>query len=155
MSLDTFCLQSFHATDAAFRTSCVLFNLLLGLREALLPSRWFDRQMQAMRDMIFMVRADLTPETRRLRIQFALPAAERLEFIQQLRTLFHTVPIAAQLEWDLSERDDAQHAPSRPPHTIAPTVQLIDRLKRYREHQRPRGWFGFGLIFVGVALPHR
>jgi hypothetical protein len=29
LSLDGFCLQSFDATDAAFRTGCVLYNLLV------------------------------------------------------------------------------------------------------------------------------
>lgn len=30
LSMDTFCLQAFDATDAAFRTDCALYNLLMG-----------------------------------------------------------------------------------------------------------------------------
>ena len=51
LSLDTFCLQSFDATDAAFRTGCVLYNLLMGFRETVLPSCWFERRLRAVRDL--------------------------------------------------------------------------------------------------------
>lgn len=33
LSLDIFCLQSFDATDAAFRTGCVLYTFLMGFQE--------------------------------------------------------------------------------------------------------------------------
>lgn len=65
-SLDTFRLQSFGATDAAFRTGCVLYSLLMGVRETVLPACWFER---------------------RLRVRFAVPTEERAEFLQRLRTL--------------------------------------------------------------------
>jgi hypothetical protein len=37
LSLNTFCLHSFDATDAAFRLGCVAYNLLAGFRETVLP----------------------------------------------------------------------------------------------------------------------
>ena len=61
LSLNTFCLQSFDATDAAFRTGCVLYNLLLGFRETVLPTCWFRRRLRAVRDLVFLVGADLLP----------------------------------------------------------------------------------------------
>jgi hypothetical protein len=39
LSLDTFCLHSFDATDAACRLGCVAYNLLAaGFRETVLPA---------------------------------------------------------------------------------------------------------------------
>jgi hypothetical protein len=55
LSLDTFCCQSFDATDAAFRTGRVLCNLLMGFYETALPSCWFERQQQAARDLVLRV----------------------------------------------------------------------------------------------------
>ncbi len=123
LSLDTFCLQSFDATDAAFRTGCVLYNFLMGFRETVLPSCWFERRLRAVRDLIFLVGADLIPQARRLRVRFAVPAEERADFLSRLRTLFHGLPIAAQLEWDLSEADDAHPPPSGPADLTVPTVR--------------------------------
>jgi hypothetical protein len=121
LSLDTFCLQSFDATDAAFRTGCVLYNLLMGFRETVLPSCWFERRLRAVRDLVFLVGADLIPQARRLRVRFAVPAEERPEFLQRLRTLAEGLPIAAQLEWDLSEAAEAPPPPG-PANTSVPTV---------------------------------
>ena len=119
LSLDTFCLQSFDATDAAFRTGCVLYNLLMGFREAVLPSCWFERRLRAVRDRVFLVGADLIPEARRLRIRFAVPTEERPEFLQRLRALSEGLPIAAQLEWDVAEADEARQPPPGPAnHTV-------------------------------------
>ncbi len=116
LSLDTFCLQSFDATDAAFRTGCVLYNLLMGFRETVLPACWFERRLRAIRDRVFHVGADLIPKARRLRVRFAVPPEDRAEFLQRLRTLSAGLPIAAQLEWLLPEADESAHAlnPSRP-----------------------------------------
>ena len=75
LSLDTFCLQSFDATAAAFRTGCVLYNLLLGFRETVLPTYWFERRLRAVRDLVFLVGADLLPHARRLLVRFAVPRA--------------------------------------------------------------------------------
>jgi Transposase DDE domain group 1 len=111
LSLDTFCLQSFEATDAAFRTGCVLYNLLMGFRETVLPSCWLERRLRAVRDRVFLVGADLIPKARRLRVRFAVPPEERPEFLQRLRTLSEGLPIAAQLEWALNEADDASQIP--------------------------------------------
>lgn len=124
LSLDTFCLQSFDATDAAFRTGCVLYNLLMGFRETVLPSCWFERRLRAVRELIFLVGADLIPESRRLRVRFAVAAEERPEFLQRLRTLVHGLPIAAQLEWDLVEADDASQTPLGPAHRPVPALQV-------------------------------
>lgn len=124
LSLDTFCLQSFDATDAAFRTGCVLYNLLMGFRETVLPSCWFERRLRAVRDLIFLVGADLIPEARRLRVRFAVPREERADFLTRLRTLFHGLPIAAQLDWDLSETDDASQPPSGQADTTVPAIRF-------------------------------
>jgi hypothetical protein len=121
LSLDTFCLQSFDASDAAFRTGGVLYNLLMGFRETVLPSCWFERRLRAVRDLVFLVGADLIPQARRLRVRFAVPAEERPEFLQRLRTLAEGLPIAAQLEWDLSEAAEAPPPPG-PANTSVPTV---------------------------------
>jgi len=73
LSLDTFCLQSFDATDAAFRPDCVLYNVLMSFRETVLPSCWFERRLRVVRDLVFLVGADLLPQARRLRVRFACP----------------------------------------------------------------------------------
>jgi hypothetical protein len=125
LSLDTFCLQSFDATDAAFRTGCVLYNLLLGFRETVLPACWFERRLRAIRDRVFLVGADLIPHARRLRVRFAVPPEERAEFLQRLRTLSEGLPIAAQLDWDLSEADDVGHAATRAQNATVPTVRPV------------------------------
>ncbi len=123
LSLDTFCLQSFDATDAAFRTGCVLYNLLMGFRETVLPSCWFERRLRAVRDLVFLVGADLIPHARRLQVRFAVPPEERAEFLERLRTLSAGLPIAAQLEWELSEADDVDQASTRAPNATGPTVR--------------------------------
>lgn len=81
VSLDTFCLHSFDATEAAFRTGCVLENLLLGFRETVLPTCGFQRRLRAVRDLVFLVGADLWPHARRLRMRCAVPREERTEFL--------------------------------------------------------------------------
>jgi Transposase DDE domain group 1 len=119
LSLDTFCLQSFDATDAAFRTGCVLYNLLMGFRETVLPSCWFERRLRAVRDLVFLVGADLIPKARRLRVRFAVPPAERAEFLHRLRRLSAGLPIAAQLDWELADTDEArQPSPEPADHTV-------------------------------------
>jgi hypothetical protein len=119
LSLDTFCLQSFDTTDAAFRTGCVLYNLLMGLRETVLPSCWLERRLRAVRDRVFLVGADLIPAARRLWVRFAVPPDERPEFLQRLRRLSAGLPIAAQLDWDVAEADDArQTAHGSADHTV-------------------------------------
>lgn len=124
LSLDTFCLQSFDATDAAFRTGCVLYNLLMGFRETVLPSCWFERRRRAIRDLIFLAGADLIPEARRLRVRFAVPREERADFLSRLRALFHGLPIAAQLDWDLAEADDASQPPPGPADLTVPALRF-------------------------------
>jgi hypothetical protein len=123
LSLETFCLQSFDATDAAFRTGCILYNLLMGFREMVLPSCWFERRLRAVRDLVFLVGADLIPQARRLRVRFAVPAEERPEFLQRLRTLSEGLPIAAQLDWDVVEAENAGQPPPRQADTTVPTIR--------------------------------
>jgi Transposase DDE domain group 1 len=123
LSLDTFCLQSFDATDAAFRTGCVLYNLLMGFRETVLPSCWFERRLRAVRDRVFLVGADLIPDARRLRVRFAVPPEERPEFLQRLRMLSEGLPIAAQLEWDLNESNETNQTSVHATNVPAPTVR--------------------------------
>ena len=124
LSLDTFCLQSFDATDAAFRTGCVRYNLLMGFRETVLPSCWFERRLRAVRDRVFLVGADLIPNARRLRVRFAVPREERTAFLQRLRTLAEGLPSAAQLDWDLAETDNASQTPSGPAAHTVPAIQF-------------------------------
>ena len=47
LSLDTFCLKSFDATDAAFRMGGVLYNLLADFRETVLPRSWFEKRLES------------------------------------------------------------------------------------------------------------
>lgn len=122
LSLDTFCLQSFDATDAAFRTGCVLYNLLMGFREMVLPSCWFERRLRAIRDLVFLVGADLIPQARRLQVRFAVPREERPEFLRRLRTLCQGLPIAAQLEWDLTEAEEGGSPQPGDPDSTLPAV---------------------------------
>lgn len=125
LSLDTFCLQSFDATDAAFRTGCVLYNLLMGFRETVLPSCWFERRLRAVRDLVFLVGADLIPKARRLRVRFAVPPEERPEFLQRLRTLSEGLPITAQLDWALSEAEEPDNVPSLASTTTVLVVRPV------------------------------
>jgi hypothetical protein len=112
LSLDTFCLQSFEATDAAFRLGGVAYNLLAGFRETVLPRCWFERRLRAVRDFVFLVGADLIPQGRRVQVRFAVPREERAEFVTRLRTLSEGLPIAAQLEWTLTDDDHPPRSPS-------------------------------------------
>ena len=121
LSLDTFCLKSFDATDAAFRMGCVLYNLLADFRETVLPRSWFERRLRAVRDFVFLVGADLISQGRRMQIRFAMPEPDRPEFLRRLRTMSHGLPIAAQLEWTLPTKPPATLTQSSPPsHFSAP-----------------------------------
>jgi DDE family transposase len=115
LSLDTFCLKSFDATDAAFRMGCVLYNLLAQFRETILPRSWFERRLRAVRDFVFLVGVDLISQGRRVRIRFALPEPDRAEFLRRLRTMSQGLPIAAQLEWSLTAR-----TPTHPDKIVTP-----------------------------------
>jgi Transposase DDE domain group 1 len=114
LSLDGFCLQSFDATDAAFRTGCVLYNLLAGFRETVLPRSWFERRLRAVRELVFLVGADLICQGRKVKVRLALPKPDRQEFLRRLRTVSDGLPIAAQLEWSIAE------ASSTPSHDLIP-----------------------------------
>lgn len=69
-----------------------------------------------MRDFVFLVGAGLIPQGPRFQIRFAVPRAERGEFLDRLRTLSAGLPIAAQLEWTLTDEepssDGSQPRPS-------------------------------------------
>ena len=119
LSLDTFCLKSFDATDAAFRMGGVLYNLLAEFRETVLPRSWFEKRLRAVRDFVFLVGADLISQGRRVRIRFAMPQADRTEFLRRLRTISEGLPIAAQLEWSLSDQ-----APTHPDKIVTPIPLL-------------------------------
>ncbi len=114
LSLDTFCLQSFDATDAAFRTGCVLYNLLMGFRETVLPSCWFERRLRAVRDRVFSGRCRTDPP-KPDGFGCGSPCPQRNEriFSSGLRTISGGLPIAAQLDGDLCEADDALSSPGR------------------------------------------
>jgi hypothetical protein len=100
-----------------------LYKLLIGFRETVFPSCWFERRLRVVRDLVFLVGADLIPDGRRLRVRFAVPHEERTEFLQRLRTLSEGLPIAAQLEWDLSDTADADQAPAHTPNAPVPTLR--------------------------------
>ncbi len=119
LSLDTFCLKSFDATDAAFRMGCVLYNLLADFRETVLPRSWFERRLRAVRDFVFLVGADLISQGRRVQIRFAMPEPDRPEFLARLRTVSDGLPIAAQLEWTVSYQ-----TPNHPDQIITPIPLL-------------------------------
>lgn len=125
LSLQTFCLQNFDATDATFRLGCVAYNLLAGFRETVLPRCWFDRRLRAVRDRIFLVGADVIPRGRRVQIRLAVPREERPEFLTRLRTLSEGLPIAAQLDWTLTDEqgphETSHHAP---PPQVSPLGSL-------------------------------
>lgn len=118
-SLDTFCLKSFDATDAAFRMGGVLYNLLADFRETVLPRSWFERRLRAVRDFVFLVGADLIHQGRRVQIRFAMPEPDRAEFLRRLRTVSEGLPIAAQLEWSLSDQ-----TPAHPDKIVTPIPLL-------------------------------
>ncbi len=67
----------------------------MGFRETVLPSCWFERQLRAVRDRVFLVGSDLVSDARRLWIWFAVPTEEQTELLQRLRTLSAGLPIAA------------------------------------------------------------
>jgi hypothetical protein len=119
LSLDTFCLKSFDATDAAFRMGGVLYNLLADFRETVLPRSWFEKRLRAIRDFVFLVGADLISQGRRVQIRFAMPESDRPEFLRRLRAVSQGLPIAAQLEWSLTDQ-----TPSHPVKIITP-ISLI------------------------------
>jgi hypothetical protein len=119
LSLDSFCLKSFDATDAAFRTGCVLYNLLADFRETVLPRSWFERRLRSLRDWVFLVGADLISQGRRVQIRFAVPEADRPEFLRRLHTMSEGLPIAAQLEWTLTDQ-----TPTRPDNIVTPIPLL-------------------------------
>lgn len=104
LSLDSFCLKSFDATDAAFRMGGVLYNLLADFRETVLPRSWFEKRLRAVRDYVFLVGADLIHQGRRVQVRFAMPQPDRAEFLRRLCTVSQGLPIAAQLEWSLSDQ---------------------------------------------------
>jgi hypothetical protein len=129
LSLDPFCLQSFDATDAAFRLGGVADNCLAGFRETVWPRCWVERRLRAVRDFVFLVGADLIPQGRRLQIRFAVPREERREFLDRLRTLSEGLPIAAQLDWTLRDEESppdtcrSANAGGRPP--LVPVASAV------------------------------
>ena len=127
LSLDTFCLKSFDATDAAFRMGGVLYNLLADFRETVLPRSWFEKRLRAVRDCVFLVGADLVCQGRRVRIRFAMPAPDRPEFLRRLRTISQGLPIAAQLEWSLSNQPPTHPDKIVSPIPLLPPVSTVNQ----------------------------
>ena len=79
-------------------------------------------RLRAVRDLVFLVGADLLPHARRLRVRFAVPREERTELLSRLRALCQGLPIAAQLEWDLTEVDEEGMSPTGGVGATVPTV---------------------------------
>ena len=97
----------------------VLFNLLADFRETVLPRSWFEKRQRAVRDFVFLAGADLISQGCRVRIRFAMPEPDRAEFLRRLRTMSQGLPIAAQLEWSLSDQP-----PSHPNKIVTPIPLL-------------------------------
>ena len=91
----------------------MLYNLLAGFRETVLPRCWFERQLRAMREGVFLVGADLIPRARAVQVRFAVPHTEWAEFLRHLRTLAEGLPIAAQLEWELVDEETTPKSSNR------------------------------------------
>jgi len=51
-----------------------------------------------------LVGADLISQGRRVQIRFAVSEVDRLEFLRRLHTMSEGLPIAAQLEWTLTDQ---------------------------------------------------
>src|SRR5258705_1583389 len=94
----------------------VLYNLLADFRETVLPRSWFEKRLRAVRDFVFLVGADLISQGHLVRIRFAMPQPDRPEFLRRLRTVSDGLPIAAQLEWSLTDQ-----TPSHPDKIITPS----------------------------------
>lgn len=82
----------------------VLYNLLAECREPVLPRAWFEKRLRAVRDLVFLVGADLISQGRSVRIGFAMTEPDRAEFLRRLCTVSEGLPIAAQLEWSESDQ---------------------------------------------------
>ena len=63
--------------------------------------------------------ADLIAQGRRVQIRFAMPEPDRPEFLRRLRTMSEGLPIAAQLEWTLTDQ-----TPTHPEKIVTPTSLL-------------------------------
>lgn len=72
-----------------------------------------------MRDFVFVVGADLIAQGRRVQIRLAMPDEERPEFLRRLRTVSQGLPIAAQLEWSVTDQ-----TPTHPDKIITPIALL-------------------------------
>jgi hypothetical protein len=92
---------------------------LADFRETVLPRSWFERRLRAVRDWVFLVGADLISQGRRVQIRFAMPEPDRPAFLRRLRTMSEGLPIAAQLEWTLTDQ-----TPTRPDNIVTP-IQLL------------------------------
>ena len=97
-------MSALDATDAAFCMGGVLYNLLAEFRETVLPRRWFEKRLRTVRDVVFLVGADLIHQGRRVQIGFAMPEPDRTEFLRRLRTVSEGLPSAAPLEWSPSDQ---------------------------------------------------
>src|SRR5215813_649141 len=103
----------------------VLYNLLAGFRETVLPRSWFERRLRAVREFVFLVGADLICQGRKVKVRLALPKPDRQEFLRRLRTVSDGLPIAAQLEWSTAKDSPAQPdnlIPRLPVHVTTPTL---------------------------------
>ena len=65
------------------------------------------------------VGADLIAQGRRVQIRLAMPQSQRAEFLRRLRTVSQGLPIAAQLEWSVSDQ------PATHPDNIITPIPLL------------------------------
>jgi len=105
----------------------VLYNLLADFRETVLPRSWFEKRLRVVRDYVFLVGADLIHQGRRVQVRFAMPEPDRAEFLRRLRTVSEGLPIAAQLEWSLSDQTPTHPDKVVPPIPLLPPVSAVSQ----------------------------
>ena len=105
----------------------VLYNLLADFRETVLPRSWFEKRLRVVRDYVFLVGADLIHQGRRVQVRFAMPEPDRAEFLRRLRTVSEGLPIAAQLEWSLSDQTPTHPDNVVPPIPLLPPVSAVSQ----------------------------
>ena len=105
----------------------MLYNLLAGFRETVLPRSWFERRLRAVREFVFLAGEDLIYQGHKVKVRLPLPKPDRPEFSQALTDGLGRLTIAEQLEWSTSEDLPARpdHITPRLPPYVPPTAPLL------------------------------
>ena len=83
-----------------------------------------------------------------LRVRLAVPREEQVELFHRLRTLSEGLPIAAQLDWDMAEADDASQPPSGPADRTVLTLHFILQV----HSASPGSSFSYGILTQWMLL---